>query len=80
MTKNLAEILPDGNIKVLRMVKDDGYETKIDFTLIKSKEFEMSCGACGNPVLYKQPIHLNPSFNILTAWGTMQTYYAKGSN
>jgi hypothetical protein len=74
MTKNLGEIVP-GGVKIIRSMNG-----LIDFTIIKADEYQLFCGTCGNVVIYRQPIVVRPQVNILTAWGTIQQYYANGSN
>lgn len=82
LTKNLAEILPNGDIKILRMIKEDRetFLPVIDFTIVRASEFQLLCGHCGNVVIYKQPIIKNSQVNIMLAWGTIQNYYEKTRN
>lgn len=76
--KNLAEILPDGSIKVLRMSKiTESLERIVDFTIIQANEFNLICGTCMNIVIYRRPITALPQVNIMNAWGTMLTHYEK---
>ncbi len=72
----MAEILPDGGIKILRMVNTLD-ERSIDFTIIQASEFNLICGACQNIVIYKKPYITSPQVNILMSWGTMVQYYEK---
>lgn len=79
--RNLAEILPDGSIKILRLIKEnvETLERTIDFTIIQTPEFNLICGNCGNTVIYKRPIISQPQVNIMTTWGTMLQFYEKSS-
>ncbi len=68
--RNLAEIIPDG-LKIIRSVNG-----VIDFTIVKTKEFEVLCGHCMSSVLYKQPKSISIPTDITVMWGTIMTYYA----
>lgn len=43
-TRNLAEILPDGALKIIRMRSSE----KIEFTILYTKEVTLMCGECGH--------------------------------
>ena len=76
MKKNLAEVAPNGDIKIIRMTKEDEGKTQIDFTVIQATDYNMLCGNCGNVVFYKRIYQASPAMNIMNSWGTIMTYYA----
>lgn len=71
--KNLGEILADG----FRIIRSIG--GTIDYTVIKAKEYTVSCGNCGMDVISTQPVINRSNFNVLVAFGTIYQYYAKNS-
>lgn len=73
--KNLANILPNGDIKVVRFTPNQ----EIDFTIIRAKEFSLICGDCQNVIVYREPKLISPQVNIMLTWGTMLSYYANNT-
>lgn len=70
--QNLAEIMPDGGVKILR---SNPYQQ--DFTIIHGQQFSVSCGKCNTIVFYKQPKILDNQItrdliitNTMTFYGT----------
>ncbi len=67
---NLAEVLPDGGIKVMR-----NHPGMNQYTIIHGKEFQVACGKCGNIAFYKYPKVLdNPLTREVILRKTFQFY------
>ncbi len=78
---NLAQILPNGDISILRSMEalgnSFGEREQKSYTIIRTQEYSLICGNCNNVVVYKTlpKIPTISTVNILNAWGTMMAYY-----
>lgn len=58
LTRNLAEILPTGFIKIQRFHKDMGDDVR-ESTVLAGNDFTLICGQCGQMAFRKEVYDLN---------------------
>lgn len=78
-TKNLANILDNGDIKINRL-SQEGDNSIIDSTIIRGSHLSIVCGDCQNSIVYRVIKPVTPQLNVVNMWGTIFNYYVKGSN